>query len=176
MESLQSIKEEIQTAQAALEVATEKLKELENAQKQKPKKSLIASPVAGSGDEYFTLSAYGVSGRLFVSELASNNTDEDIYKGLSFTTEKEAVAYAEAFETMVMLRKCDGSVKPNDDKYQCVFRYMNGKFQLTEYMSIWYKTEAISPTFVTKEDARNAIKKVGEERVIRMFNTFSGDI
>ena len=171
MESLQSIKEEIQTAQTALELATTKLKELENTQK--PKKSLIASPVAGSWEDYYCIDGRSGKLRSFICMALNNGHD---LNGACFTTEKEADAYAEAFETMVMLRKCEWSVKPNDDECQHIFSYVFGEFHFSEYTSLGYKTKCVSPSFETEEDARNAIKKVGEERVIRMFNTFSGDI
>lgn len=90
----------------------------------------------------------------------------------SFQDSDTAQAYAEAFNTMLGLRHCKGSVKAAGRVYQYT---IDSYATVIDYTTITNKSQLISPCYATEQDAINAIETVGKDAIIKMFNTFSGN-
>ena len=94
----------------------------------------------------------------------------------SFNDELIAQAYAEAFNTMLALRKCEGSECCIDDKFQSAIGISQSleDLRVFDYTSSYAKFDSTSPMFISKEYAQAAIDKVGKDNIIKMFKTLHG--
>lgn len=152
-------KQEAKQQLEKLEAEVQKLKEIIN----KPKK-------AGSllEDGRYHLANDG-------SALVSYTTGSE-YGCNSFNDELIAQAYAEAFNTMLALRKCEGSeaIKDNKEQWNISVTKDTKNLEVLLYLSHYVKSDNIAPMFSTKEYAQAAIDKVGKDKIIKMFNTLHG--
>lgn len=89
-----------------------------------------------------------------------------------FETRTQAQAYAEAFNTLLDLRRQPGSEAAEDGKPQWVI-WSDGSVSV--FHSNWQnKTSYISPMFDTEASALAAREAVGLDRILRMYNTLHG--
>ena len=93
--------------------------------------------------------------------------------GNLFPTEQIAKDYAKALNTMLLLRRCEGTI-PVTSSRQYVIRYINDEVWVDSFNDFRAKIELICPCFDTKENAELAIKKIGEDNILHMFKTFHG--
>lgn len=140
-----------------------------------PAPSLLTKPVPGSGDQYWIVTEGGSYCQLSNAERNAFATHADYYThGNLFQSEELAKAYAEAFDTMLLLRHQPGTVAPKISGSQWIIKTSNEQM-ISLFVDGWCrwptKSQSISPCFVTKKDAQRAIETVGEERIIRMFKT-----
>ena len=94
----------------------------------------------------------------------------------SFNDELIAQAYAEAFNTMLALRKCEGSCTTVNGKEQWsidIDQSLKG-IETYAYSGNYSKIITLSPSFSSKEYAQAAIDKVGKENIIKMFKILHG--
>jgi hypothetical protein len=87
----------------------------------------------------------------------------------SFQNQTVADKYAKAFETMLALRHCKGSVKAVDDVEQW---HVNGIGDVRGFCGLFYKG-TLSCVFNTYNDACNAIETVGKQNIIDMYSTMN---
>jgi hypothetical protein len=88
----------------------------------------------------------------------------------SFQDAATADKYAKAFNTMLALRHCKGSVKAVDDVEQW---YVSSYGDVRSFHALFYKG-TLSCVFSTYEDACNAIETVGKQNIIDMYSTMNG--
>lgn len=84
---------------------------------------------------------------------------------------KDVQAYAEAFNTLLDLRRQPGSEAVEDNKKQWGI-YYKGDVWSASFLS--YKLSEVCPWFDSQEAAEAAIEAVGKDRIIRMMNTLHG--
>jgi hypothetical protein len=89
----------------------------------------------------------------------------------SFQDAATADKYAKAFNTMLALRHCKGSVKAVNDVDQW---NINSIGDVRSFYGICYKN-TLSCVFRTHEDACNAIETVGKQNIIDMYSTMNGN-
>lgn len=160
LDNIAEIQKNIQLHENALKSLQEQLETVSN-------ESLVKPVVAGSGDKYCGVTDY--NGTL---TMTAQQASEKIYKGLVFNSKESAEAYQKAIETFMELRRCAGSVTPCEG-YQYILR-------LNQYLDVhvacvdsyFIKYSDISPCFNTREDASNAVEKLGAEDIKHMFKTF----
>jgi len=94
----------------------------------------------------------------------------------SFKDLKLARDYAEAFMTMLELRKCEGSeaVVHGVSQYCIEPKPMLSELYIESWNTSQQKVSLISPSFSKKEHAQAAIIKVGEDKIFKMFKTLHG--
>lgn len=94
----------------------------------------------------------------------------------NFESSSIAQSYAEAFNTMLALRKCEGSECCIDDKFQSAIGISQSleDLRVFNYTSSYAKFDSASPMFISEEYAQAAIDKVGKENIIKMFKTLHG--
>lgn len=104
----------------------------------------------------------------------------DGIKDAAFENPEQADAYGKAFVTLVKLRHQPGSVtslQDNTDKEMWVIEpRINNDRGMTVDID-WFccpnrLTSLISPTFVSRQDAEQAIANVGKAALVHMFETF----
>jgi hypothetical protein len=82
-----------------------------------------------------------------------------------------AQAYAEAFNTMLDLRRQPGGEAAVDEKCQWSIR---GDGSIGSFNRLWVKIEMICPMFDSEASALAARKAVGWDRIEKMMNTLHG--
>ena len=87
-----------------------------------------------------------------------------------------AHAYADALDTLLMLRHQPGSEVARDEEAQWAIECSDdGKsLRLSSWGCINYKVPYLSPCFSTREAAQAAIDTIGADRILRMFRTLHG--
>jgi hypothetical protein len=88
----------------------------------------------------------------------------------SFQNAATADKYAKAFNTMLALRHCKGSVKAVDAVEQC---HVNSLGDVDHFHALFYK-DTLSCVFSTYDAAYNAIETVGKQNIIDMYATMNG--
>ena len=155
-------KQEAKQQLEKLEAEVQKLKEIIN----KPEKAGSLLPEEG------THCIFPSSGRLSTSGV------ETMFKyGVNrFPSEDIAQSYAEAFNTMLALRKCEGSCTTVNGKEQWSIDIDQSlkDMEIYAYLGNYSKIINLSPSFSSKEYAQAAIDKVGKENIIKMFKTLHG--
>ena len=155
-------KQEAKQQLEKLEAEVQKLKEIIN----KPEKAVSLLEEKG---EYMVYNSDGKFCAVRVAypyDLGANR----------FTSAYIAQAYSEAFNTMLALRKCEGSECCIDGKFQSaigVSPFLED-LRVFNYTSSYAKFDTTSPMFISKEYAQAAIDKVGKENIIKMFKTLHG--
>lgn len=89
----------------------------------------------------------------------------------AFETVEQARAYAEAFNTLLDLRRQPGSEAAEDEKRQWLIR---GDGDVEWFAMLVAKIENTCPCFDSKESAEAARDAVGLDRVLKMYNTLHG--
>ena len=87
----------------------------------------------------------------------------------------KALMFNEAFRTLIRLKAHPLSVAAVDEKYQYVILQAQEIIDVSKYMGLEFKLDYLSPFFNSEEDARQAIKDIGEERILSMFKVLQGD-
>lgn len=86
-----------------------------------------------------------------------------------------AQAYADAFSTMLELRRQPGSEPVKEDsQWRIEVDTCCNELLVTYSRSLNYKLSRISPCFATQEQAQAAVKAVGKGRILAMFKTLHG--
>lgn len=108
-----------------------------------------------------------------------NFTSDSFYYGSSsihpmhFSDQVQCQRYADALTTFILLRKQPGSCKAIDYVMQYVIK-VDEDYDL--YVGDWRsspcKISEISPCFETEEQAEQAIRQIGKERILEMFKNF----
>jgi hypothetical protein len=88
----------------------------------------------------------------------------------SFQDEATADKYAKAFNTMLALRHCKGSVKAVNDVEQW---HVSSIGDARSFHHLFYK-DTLSCVFRTYDDAFNAIETVGKQNILDMYATMNG--
>lgn len=154
----------------ALESEAKELRKIIEAPEQPP--SLLTKPEPGIQDITYRVSATGY-GRLrsYTGAIVASN-DGPYNHGNNFQSEELADAYAEAFDTLLLLRHQPGTVAPTG----AIQWLISVNFYLTTCSTLmednkFKKLTRITPCFASEEHAKQAIETVGEERILRMFKT-----
>lgn len=140
-----------------------------------PAKSLLTKPEPGSGKTYFAVTGNGISPLHTYAYTAIATSPSAYQQGSIFQTQTLAEAYAQAIETMLLLRHQPGTVPANSGTYVLRVVTHYGQPILIKpdtWNSTGFVASFISPCFDTEADAIAAINTVGEERILRMFKTF----
>lgn len=135
--------------------------------------SLLTKPEPGSEEGYWFISG-DWSGAVLLESAQANEDDPKYYEGGNmFQTDKLADAYAEAIETMLLLRHQPGTEPALAKKVQLVIspRFGPDRLQICEWSSMDIKAEYLSPCFQTQDAAQAAIDTIGADRILRMFKT-----
>lgn len=140
-----------------------------------PAASLLTKPEPGNNDTYWAVGrTCGPTYSLSVGKMCATERDLQAYShGNLFQSKELAQAYAEAIDTMLLLRHQPGTV-PAADLSQV---YINTKdsgarCNTATDSNIFSKMYRLSPCFAIHEQAQAAIDVVGEQRILRMFKTF----
>lgn len=98
-------------------------------------------------------------------------SSEMMFFANGFATKSQAKAYAEAFNTLLDLRRQPGSEAAVDGKEQWFVSYSG----IAEYSeSLGRKAERIFPFFDSHDSALAAMEAVGWDRIKRMMDTLHG--
>lgn len=143
--------------------------------------SLLNKPEMGSGDRYWSLSSNWADKRessLEPYSLIAMSDEPRAYRGGNIFTDKNtANAYADAIDTMLLLRHQPGSCAPSKGtvNYDIGISYDVSNSYLIS-AKYWTgggsKMDRISPCFQDRAAAEAAIKAIGSDKLIRMFKTF----
>lgn len=140
------------------------------------KASLLVKPEAKSQGNFWRVFNDGLLGLLAVRRDASVFSDDDLAKSDNvFQSKALASAYAEAFETFLALRHCEGTEAVAHEKTQFTIEpaeARNPSLMVDSWVGLGCKMRRISPMFATREDAQAAIDKLGADRILKMFRTF----
>lgn len=157
----------------AIELQAAELRRTINAPDLAP--SLLTKPKPGSGDEYYGLDGYSTAPMGARMYLARETRMDKYSHGNIFQSKELAASYAEAIETMLLLRHQLGTVpagqwaqwmvEASQDCATMVVRCV----ARTDMLS---KIGKVSPCFSTERAARDAIDTIGPARILRMFKTF----
>lgn len=101
-----------------------------------------------------------------------NNGDGHVTGGNCFTTQKQAQAYADAIETMLLLRHQPGTIPPQKGRFTIAMSHRMESVLVEDGWTERVKTMFICPFFETEEHAASALAAVGADRILRMFKTF----
>jgi hypothetical protein len=98
----------------------------------------------------------------------------DIFEHDSFASFKQRNAYADALDTLLMLRHQPGSEAANGENMQWSIETEANDLEITYWDSLDFKLRSLSPFFSTEEAAKSAIDTIGADRILRMFRTLHG--
>lgn len=135
--------------------------------------SLLTKPEPGSFKDYWGLKSSGVS-QIRADGFCANNSDSEAYAhGSIFQSKELAAAYADAIETMLLLRHQPGTVEAENGGWQCIITIADDGKDVIVYGfdTISEKAGQISPVFSEQEHALAAINTIGADRILRMFKT-----
>lgn len=109
---------------------------------------------------------------LWPDECGNNLHHFDVYSESS----KIAAKWDEALKTLMELKAHRLTVKAEDGKSQlCIINGRdNVSLNISTFDSEYFKLRMISPFFNTREDAKKAIKDIGEEAIIEMMKVMQG--
>lgn len=131
--------------------------------------SLLTKPVPLSGSEYWRLDKNTCTAGFNTQD--DRAVDSTSYPGGNiFQSEKLAKDYAEAINTMLLLRHQPGT-EPVSGRDQYVIQ-PSGALTVVEaicYLNPNMKLARLSPSFSTKDHAIAAIESVGMARIMKMF-------
>lgn len=164
-------KTELQQQIGKLEAEVARLRTLVDGPATAP--SLLTKPVPVSGDVYYAIGFTPTNQFAVYQQCASVAALND--HGNLFQTRKLAQAYAEAIDTMLLLRHQPGSEPPGSREKQWGISIDDDPLRVVVNMLTMmpiFKLVRISPMFATKEHAEAAIEAVGAERILRMLKTF----
>jgi hypothetical protein len=131
-----------------------------------PAASLLTRP--GDGELHCivaTMGGFSVSTKLRVAGEGSD--------GNLFQTEYLAKTYAEALNTMLLLRHQPGTVPANDENQFIIIITRECGVTYTGLGDAEFKAGGTSPCFSLEEDAQRAIDTIGSARIARMFRALS---
>ena len=94
-----------------------------------------------------------------------------LYDGHSFETEDQAQSYAEAFNTLLDLRRQPGSEAAVHEIDQWG---IDGSGKVFSVGALYRKVELLCPMFATEEAAEAARDAVGLKRILSMYHTLHG--
>ena len=162
-------KQQILERMAALEQQAEALKaeagalrtELEK--QPEVKKSLLHTP----GGEYWKM-GIGQAGPF----AAQRPEYADDHSSNVFPSEEMALAYAEAIDTMLLLRHQPGTVGIEEGRQMYSIDPESGNPTIKQWWSLDCWSTRISPCFDSAESAQAAIDAIGDGRIRHMFRTF----
>lgn len=95
---------------------------------------------------------------------------------LRFPSQTVCADYCAALTTLILLRQQPGTVPPTNHKqYALEVPLSNGAFsvKVNSYQWVQSKLSLLSPTFDTVDSAADAIKAIGEARLLSMFYTLA---
>lgn len=162
---------EIAQKKVALAVLEAKLRGMEQA--------LLANPVLGSHDNYWRIETnsfgdFEIKSCVARSILAANHTH-----GNAFQSESMANSFADALKALLILRHQPGTCASFEDvqwviePYQASHRLNDIRVTVKACLPTWVKASKLSPCFSSRESAEQAIAKITEARLLRMFCTFA---
>lgn len=85
-----------------------------------------------------------------------------------------AIRYADALDTLLLLRHQPGTEAASDGKDQWLIDTSDDGLTLDYWMGAHFKLRFISPCFASDADAQAAIDTIGADRILRMFHTLHG--
>ena len=94
----------------------------------------------------------------------------------AFKSGAQSAVYWDAIDTMILLRRQPGSEAPKTDR-QWTIDYSRGHVILETWggeHNLRSQVSRISPSFGSQAHAKAAIDTIGEDRLIRMFETLHG--
>jgi hypothetical protein len=114
----------------------------------------------------------------YISDTASEFKHEEYYSihqnPMHFADAGQCQRYADALTTFILLRKQHGSEAAVEGVEQFTIEPKEDKADI--HVNVWkmqiYKIRGMSPCFKTREAAEDAIKALGEERILNMFKAF----
>lgn len=138
--------------------------------------SLLTKPVPLSSQAYYwSLTHDAYDGTVSFQTSSRKAVVATEYSGGNiFQSQELTEAYAEAFDTMLLLRHQPGTVTATWNLTQWVIQPSDDHMltlEVDDWIGLASKSGFISPCFATESDALRAIKTVGEERILRMFKT-----
>lgn len=138
--------------------------------------ALVTGPRPGSRAAYYGLQQAEDFRGLTPMSLEANNPDYDMYThGTTFSDAAQARAYADAIETLVLLRRQPGTVPAvnmNQPTIMVDTRHMVPSVVVRQ--GVGTKLSYVCPTFDSARSARRAIHTVGGRRIMRMMDTLQG--
>lgn len=109
------------------------------------------------------------NGKLDISETSSKNISTD--HANVFIDRQAADNYLHVISTMLLMRKCQGSVPTKDNEPQFFIELdpTATKIVITRRYVVSSKISRVSPAYETEEDANKAVRTIGKENIISMF-------
>lgn len=136
--------------------------------------SRLFRPSPGSGVKYYSIGV-GIYNQLTArANAATSSCPEDYETSNIFQTFELANNYAKAIETLLELRHQPGVARANEEgttQYIIIPPGEQDKVRTCECECTATKLAVISPQFESVESAENAIKAIGENRLMHMFKT-----
>lgn len=154
--------DEIQSIKDQIEILMQKVADLE---KEPKVKQLIQD--AEVNDVGYCISDYGIE-----YSCSQHHYDEDDDYLTSFADEDQCERYAEALTTFILLRKQPGTEPVCESMQFVISNNYDLSLCIDVYNSKHIKTTRLSPCFDSEENAKEAIEKVGKDRILRMFKYF----
>ncbi len=159
----------IETAQESIKQETAELRKIIEAPE--PATSLLTKPMPRSGKEYWSITF--INGGVCANTAFAGFATDYIDKGNMFQSKALGEAYADAVNTMLLLRHQPGTVS-NKYEHQFVICIAGSgtSIEILSYDDFTCIASRISPAFKYEADAKKAIEAVGSDRILRMFKTF----
>ena len=165
---------ELEAAAASIQSEAQALRKIIEAPQ-----ALLTKPVPGSEQEYWIVDSRYSRGFGVVWNVANSKQPEYYSHGNLFQREELANDYAQAFDTLLLLRHQPGTVPAHDTGNQVIIEpdwprsehKQDLYIKARELNGLTYKMARVSPCFKTLEDAKNAIEVVGAEALMHMFKT-----
>lgn len=165
---------ELQAHAASIQIEVRALRKIIEAPQ-----ALLTKPVPGSEQDYWVVGSGYPNG--FSLEWCGAYSEQPEYysHGNIFQSEELANDYAQALNTLLLLRHQPGTVPAKDTGNQFIiepdWKRNEGNPSLyikaRELGGLIYKMARVSPCFETLKDAKNAIEAIGEDALMHMFKT-----
>lgn len=109
------------------------------------------------------------NGKLDISETSSKNISHE--HANVFIDRQDAEGYLHVINTMLLMRKCQGSVPTKDNEPQFFIELdpTATKIVITRRYVVSSKISRVSPAYETEEDANRAVRTIGKDNIISMF-------
>jgi hypothetical protein len=118
---------------------------------------------------------HSLNGRLTVFNGMMRHGNPELYNhGNFFQSAEVARAYADAIDTLLLLRHQPGTQECFAGDSPFVIRFVHSEAVCVDHLAAIEAIGGISPCFQTASQAKAAICEIGADRLLRMFKTLHG--
>jgi hypothetical protein len=139
-------------------------------------KSLLRKPEPGSNGRYWYFKDTCTKTWQVEYSCATELGADGYRQGAIFQTKELAEAYAEALDTLLLLRHQPGTEPVSTLIQTQIILEESGAITYRSSVYQYQKYQMISPCFINANAARNAVDAIGAERIFRMFRILQGTL